>query len=316
MAFLGYQTVTELLQRLKKNYLQRQKLIETWPTNAFRLYDRDLPNYPFIVDCYKDHAIIWFKGKKRYADDDIKEQELLSILNDLFDFPAHHIHLKKRSPQKRFERYQKLEEKNQNFKIQEGPYYFEINPTDYLDVGLFLDHRPLRREVFQAIEKHAQPSPQFLNLFCYTGSVSVAAAMAGAHTTNIDLSQTYLDWAKRNFQHNNIPMTNQLFLQQSATDLAGLSNKKFDLVYIDPPTFSNSKKTQDFELQIHHEKLLLDLQKLCHPETQIIFSCNKRDFELSPQVSQVFSVQNRTSSSIPSDFRDQGIHHRFHLQLK
>jgi len=308
--------VSELEQRLKKNFNQRLKLVETWPTNAFRLYDRDLPNYPFIIDYYKDHAIIWFKGKKRYEDDDLKEQELLKIMNEVFDIPHHQIHLKKRSPQKRFERYQKLEDKNQNFKINEGPFYFEINPTDYLNVGLFLDHRPLRREVFESAKKHVNQPLKFLNLFCYTGSVSVAAAMSGAHTTNIDLSQTYLDWAKRNFQHNNLGLENHQFLQQSATDFSTLNKSIFDLIYIDPPTFSNSKKAQDFDLQTHHEKLLLDLVVHCHQDTQIIFSCNKRDFQISEDLNQTFHIKNKTSSSIPIDFRDQGIHHRYDLKLK
>lgn len=308
--------MTELISRLKKNYQQRQKLCSSWPTSAFRLYDRDLPNYPFIVDIYKDHAIIWFKGKKRFEDDDLKEEELLGLVQALLDLPTHHLHLKKRSPQKRFERYQKLEEKQQNFKINEGPFYFEINPTDYLDVGLFLDHRPLRREVYQWIQNHPKAAPEFLNLFCYTGSVSVAAAMAGAVTTNIDLSQTYLDWAKRNFTHNNIKLEDHQFLQQSATNYTGIKGRVFDLIYIDPPTFSNSKKAQDFDLQIHHEALLKDLKMFCHANTMIIFSCNKRDFVLSSALSETYSIQNKTAGSIPSDFRDTGIHHRFHLTLK
>lgn len=304
----------DLLARLKKNLKIRQRLRSTWPTTAYRLYDRDLPNYPYIIDHYDSCFVIWFKGKNRYQDDSLKDQHIADALKELFEVDDQQLFFKRRSPQKRFEKYQKHDDQKVVLSVQEGNCQFEVNLTDYLDTGLFLDHRPLRREVFKICQKLERP--HFLNLFCYTGSVSISAAMAGAITTNVDLSNNYLEWAKINFALNKLNPHDHLFYAQSATDLTPLKGQRFDLIYIDPPTFSNSKKTQDFDVQLHHRELLEDVSALLKDKGIIYFSCNKRDFIIAPELSKTFVIKDWTRPSIPEDFRDQGIHHCFILTLK
>jgi 23S rRNA (cytosine1962-C5)-methyltransferase len=304
------QHLIELRARIQKNHKARVKLARHWPTQAYRLYDRDLPNYPYIVDIYGEHGVVWFKGRKRFDNDEIKDQQLIELVASELGLNREQITIKKRSPQKRFERYQKLDSQSQLILIEEAGAKFEVNLTDYLDTGLFLDHRPLRRE----IARLAKPGSRFLNLFCYTGSVSVMAALSGATTCNIDLSNTYLEWAKRNFTHNQLNPTDHRFYQQSATDLSAIQGQSFDLIYVDPPTFSNSKKAQDFDVQVHHEKLLIDLKKNLTPSGEIFFSCNKRDFVLSPGLNQHYKIIDWTRQSLPEDFRDAQIHHCFRLR--
>lgn len=308
--------MSEIEKRLEKNYKARRPLCKNWPTEAYRLYERDLPNYPFIVDVYQNECVIWFKGKKRYEDDTEKEQQIKAALAQIFSIDESAIHSKHRSPQKRFERYQKFGDRQTPLLVQEGPAHFEVNLTDYLDTGLFLDHRPLRARIQQECQKLAPGPVRLLNLFCYTGSISVMAALQGAETWNIDLSKTYLDWAQRNFTHNQLDLGLHHFLRHNAADLTPVKHLKFDLIYVDPPTFSNSKKTSDFDVQLHHRDLLFGLKKLLTERGTLIFSCNRRDFQLEPSLKDHFHIADWTRASIPEDFRDQGIHHCFFLKHK
>ena len=182
--------------RIKKNLKSRKPWL-TEKIEAFRLYDRDIPEYPYIVEIFKDQAVVWKKtdeqidkGKEHYFND------LLEAIEEVMGISRNNIHTKERNKQSGTEQYEKLNRKQDTFTVNEFNAKYLVNLHDYLDTGLFLDHRPLRKDIQKF--KDAQ-GKCMLNLFCYTGSVSIAAALAGFKTTSIDLSKTYLDWAISEF---------------------------------------------------------------------------------------------------------------------
>ena len=303
-----------IFNRLSKNYKHLRKWLRQENIEAFRLYDRDIPEYPFIVDIYKDHALIFERGRKDFDQEGSKKDHPLHIqeaVRDLFSIDKSKIIYKTRQRQKGSSQYTK-EQTHKNstariFSVHEGPCQYHVNLHDYLDTGLFLDHRPLRRKI-----RENSQDKNFLNLFCYTGSVSIAAAMGGAQTTNVDLSKTYLNWAQKNFKLNNLSLKNHNFLEKDVRLFLEEENKTSDLydtVFLDPPTFSNSKKMKDhFDVQKEHADLVNMSMSLLKPDGILYFSTNKRDFRLSLEISQKFNVKDVTQASIPKDFRDPKIH--------
>ena len=166
-----------LLNRLKKNLKERKKLFKNSNIDAFRLYDRDIPEFPFTIDCYGDYFIVWHSASKKHDDSD-KFPVLIQALLDLGAKDRNHIIIKTRAIQKGLDQYQRLGDKSLELEVQQHQAKFITNLSDYLDTGLFLDHRPMRQEVFNLISSSAQnlpAQPTFLNLFAYTGSVSVFA---------------------------------------------------------------------------------------------------------------------------------------------
>jgi len=182
-----------------------------------------------------------------------------------------------------------------------------------LDTGLFMDHRPMRQIIFKEAK-----GKKFLNLFSYTGSVSVMAALGGAtHVTSVDLSGTYQDWARKNFEHNKISLKEHNFIIQSALDYLEKAVNKFDLIFLDPPTFSNSKKMEeDFEVEKDQEFLIKNCLRLLNPDGILYFSNNKRKFKLAPSMMELANIVDITGSTIPMDFRDQKIHHVYKITAK
>ena len=315
--------ILELKRRLEKNLAKREKLMKAWPTTAVRLYDKDLPNFPYLIDYFTSvrdrYALIQFKGKKRFPDDDDKEKEIVTLLETWLEIPAKHIHLKERRPQGPENQYKKLDNEGSSIFIEEGRALFRLNLTDYMDTGLFLDHRPLRKWIgkdCEAFVKKEGKTPKFLNLFCYTASVSVMAALAGASTVNLDLSSTYLDWAQGNFELNEISLKKHQFIKAPIQEMDEHIRGSFDFIYLDPPTFSNSKRTSDFDIQEDHLKLILQMKKYLSPKGVLWFSCNRRDFVLDPKVGEHFHIQNKSHDSIPEDFTDEKIHQCYRLLLK
>jgi 23S rRNA (cytosine1962-C5)-methyltransferase/23S rRNA (guanine2445-N2)-methyltransferase / 23S rRNA (guanine2069-N7)-methyltransferase len=204
--------------RLIKNFKKLSPLAAKYQLDAYRLYDRDIPEYPFAIDLYREKALI---HDRREAVDFTPEREnhflqLTQALNELSTVTK--IHIKTRAPQRigsdRSRQYTKLDEKN-NFEIvRETQAHFYVNLSDYLDTGLFLDHRRVRQLIFD----EAKHKRRFLNLFSYTASASVFAALAGAKTVNVDLSNTYTDWAQENFKLNQIDLRSHEFLCMNAFD--------------------------------------------------------------------------------------------------
>ncbi|HEY1079989.1 MAG TPA: class I SAM-dependent methyltransferase [Bdellovibrio sp.] len=299
--------------RLDKNFKKLKSWSQRHQIEAFRLYDRDIPEYPFIVDIYKDHFLIY--DKSEFIDKDKNHlPHVMDALKALFKCSDDQIVLKKRERQEGLKQYEKLDGKNLTFTVRESQALFKVNLYDYLDSGLFLDHRPMRQKVF----KNAA-GKKFLNLFCYTGSVSVFAALAGASTTSVDMSQTYLRWAQDNFELNNLPLAEHSFINADVLEWLRSQSKTptFDMIFLDPPTFSNSKKMEDvFEVEKDQEFLVEACMQMLTPGGILYFSNNKRKFKLSENILAKYLVKDLSEESIPQDFHDKKIHVCFEIRAK
>ncbi|MFC2612346.1 MAG: class I SAM-dependent methyltransferase, partial [Eikenella corrodens] len=236
--------ITAFANRLGKNAKHLIKWARRQNIEAWRLYDRDIPQYPFAIDIYGNHAHLqeydtgWIM---QHAEYEAWLAEVVEAVQFITGFPAEHIHLKQRSRQRGSSQYEKTGRSGEDFIVHENGRAFWVNLDKYLDTGLFLDHRNTRT----LVGSEAQ-GKRFLNLFSYTGSFSVYAATGGAASSEtVDLSNTYLDWARRNFELNRInPEQHRIiradvfqYLQNAAAE-----GKRFDLIVMDPPSFSNSKK--------------------------------------------------------------------------
>lgn len=302
----------ELLARLKKNYSKRQTLAKKYHLEAFRLYHRDLPNYPYIVDLYGDELIIWEKGL-RSADTKLREahrEHLITALKQLIP-QNKQIHFKERHPQGKEHQYSKFNRRQEYRAIREDNFQFWVNLTDYLDTGLFLDHRILRQKVFQE-----SAGKRVLNLFAYTGSISVAAAMGRAReVVSVDLSKTYLEWAERNFQLNSLSGNFSFINADVLTFLKETPlHPTFDLIICDPPTFSNSKKTaKDFDVQEDQVELIEGLMRLLSPQGVLYFSNNHKSFKLDSTLKEKFKIQDISAATTPFDFVQSKVHHAYKI---
>ena len=300
--------------RLEKNYKHRLKWAKREGLEAYRLYEKDIPEFPFIVDVYKDHAVIFEKRDEEIDADKFDHFEfIISAVKNVLQLPEERVVIKSRFRQKGAVQYTKLEDKNEFFPVKEYKAEFLVNLHDYLDTGLFLDHRPLRQTIFKTSQ-----DKKVLNLFSYTGSISVMAALGGAaKVTSVDMSQTYQDWAKKNFTHNSIDVDKHLFVVESALEWLPRASQRFDIIVLDPPTFSNSKKmTDDFEVEKDQLFLVKHCLRLLAPDGVLYFSNNKRKFKLAPEVQELALVADITPKTIPEDYRDQKIHHCFKIMHK
>ena len=295
--------------RIEKNF----KKLSSWASRnkieAFRLYDRDIPEYPFIVDFYKDYLLVYDKSDLLIDKDKNQLPKVLEALSALFPQSQDKIVLKKRERQEGVKQYNKIENKKDYFEIQESQAKFKVNLFDYLDTGLFLDHRPLRQWVFKESK-----DKDILNLFSYTGSISVFSALGGGRVTSVDMSQTYLNWSQDNFLLNGIDLGAHSFIHANVIEY--LQNKafgkKFDLIVLDPPTFSNSKRMEDdFEVEKDQDFLIDKCFSMLKPNGKLYFSNNKRKFKLSNHILANYKVIDLTEKSIPKDFHDKKIHHCF-----
>lgn len=300
--------------RLEKNYKKLKSWSERHQIEAFRLYDRDIPEYPFIVDVYKDRYVIYDKSEFFKDKDKNHLPHVVEALKALFKCTDEKIVIKKRERQEGLKQYEKLDAKEETFVVRESQALFKINLYDYLDTGLFLDHRPMRQKVFKTAG-----DKKFLNLFCYTGSVSVFAALAGARTTSVDMSQTYLRWAQDNFELNDIDLGAHSFINADVLEWLRTSRdqKSFDMVFLDPPTFSNSKKMEDtFEVERDQDFLVDSCMSMLNDGGTLYFSNNKRKFKLSANILSKYTVKDISEDSIPQDFHDKKIHNCFEIKNK
>jgi len=303
--------------RLDKSYKHKKKWAQRENLEAYRLYEKDIPDFPFIVDVYKDHAVIFEK-----RDDEIDAEKfdhfnfIISAVKEVLIIPEERVVIKSRFRQKGNIQYTKLEDKNETMIIKEKEAQYIVNLHDYLDTGLFLDHRPLRQIVFQNSK-----GKKVLNLFSYTGAISVKAALGGARqVTSVDMSSTYQDWARKNFEINQIPLNDHLFITDSAMDYLEKASSRFDLIILDPPTFSNSKKMEeDFEVEKDQVFLVKHCLRLLSPQGDLYFSNNKRKFKIAPSLLDLCKIQDISLKTIPEDYRDTKVHHCFkitHLEPK
>ncbi|WP_371750896.1 class I SAM-dependent methyltransferase [Snodgrassella alvi] len=299
------------VNRLGKNIKHLRKWAQRQDIEAWRMYDRDIPQYPFAADIYADHVHLqeydtgWLMHKTDYEKWLAEVVEAVLFVTGL---PKEHIHVKKRQRQKGKDQYEKTGVTGTDFVIHEHGRAFWVNLDKYLDTGLFLDHRNTRQKI-----GNIAAGKRFLNLFAYTGSFSVYAATGGAlFSETVDLSNTYLQWAQRNFELNGLDMqAHQIvradvfqYLQKAVED-----HKQFDLIVMDPPSFSNSKKMLDIlDIQRDQEKLIDGAMRLLSKQGSLYFSNNLRSFTLDPVLEQRYDVNNISRKTIPEDFRNTRIH--------
>ncbi|MEE2874199.1 MAG: bifunctional 23S rRNA (guanine(2069)-N(7))-methyltransferase RlmK/23S rRNA (guanine(2445)-N(2))-methyltransferase RlmL [Candidatus Latescibacterota bacterium] len=296
---------TEMLaNRLRKN----RRILGRWARRAniacYRLYDADLPEYALAVDLYQGEQL-WVHVQEYQAPRSIdqdkarhRREEALVTIADVLEIPPEQVFLKVRHRQKGHSQYEKIEQGGAFCEVREGPCRLLVNFANYLDTGLFLDHR-LTREL---VAKLAQ-GRSFLNLFSYTGVATVRAAMEGAEsTTSVDMSQTYLDWAQRNLELNDLH-GHELVRADCLEWLARKQGARYGVIFLDPPTFSNSKKMdQDFDVQRDHVELIKRAVALLEEDGVLIFSNNYRRFLMDKDRLTGLNLEDITRQTIPIDF--------------
>lgn len=308
----------EFANRIKKNLKKMKGWIAKSQTNCYRIYDADLPDYNVAVDRYADWLVVQeYAPPKTVSDDKARKrlQEVLLYLPAVTGVSPKQIALKVRSQQRGTKQYEKLNQSGSMMEVYENNARFLVNLTDYLDTGLFLDHRNTRKMVGEL-----SSGKDVLNLFSYTGSVSVYAGLGGAKSiTTVDMSNTYLEWAKKNAALNKVAVPHA-FVQADCTSWLSNHNGKYDLIFIDPPSFSNSKRMQDtWDVQRDHLALLTHAFNCLKPQGTIVFSNNKRGFKLDESGLSALElhIDNVTKKTIPDDFaRRSNIHQCWILTKK
>ncbi len=306
--------------RLRKNLAHWQKWARRRGLSCFRIYDRDVPQFPFAIDRFETTApraevhlhvqeieTGWKRDEADYTD---WMTEICDAICEICGVPAARLHLKRRERKRGLIQYEKLDKPAEAFVVEELGHRFEVNFDTYLDTGLFLDHWPTRVLVAASVATLAakRQSVSFLNLFAYTGSFSVYAAAAGAGaSTTVDLSNTYQAWTARNFALNGIdPGRHRLARADVFAWLAGARGeaRRFDVIVLDPPSFSNSKKMQGvLDVQRDHALLVGQCHTLLAPEGELIFSTNLRSFELDRKLESSLGLLEITHQSVPEDFK-------------
>lgn len=299
--------------RLQKNYSHLQKWARKNNVSCYRVYDADLPEYSYAVDIYNDYALLQEYAAPAIIDAHKVEKRSLDVLQvvpRVLGVPPTQIVVKQRKQQKGANQYQKMNQTSQTMVVHEGDAEFKVNLYDYLDTGLFLDHRLLRLRFAQL-----PAGTKFLNCFCYTASASVHAALAGALTTNVDLSNTYLQWAQDNFTLNKLDLSRHQFIQYDCVEWLKVTNDRFDVIFLDPPSFSNSKRMDaTLDIQRDHESLIKAAMHLLREGGVLYFSTNFRQFKLSTVIAELFTVRDISTETIDIDFkRNQRIHQCFKI---
>ena len=305
-----------LRNRIEKNLKHLRPKLKRDGIECFRAYDADLPDYAAAIDVYVDHLHIQEYQAPKTIPEDIAQKrlrELVRIAGDVFGVARDKIAIKTRMKRGKLEQYGRQDERGHAMTVTEGGLKFEVNLFDYLDTGLFLDHRPLRAKV-----RELAHGKRFVNLFCYTGAVTVYACAGGAASTaSVDLSNTYLDWAERNLALNGLGRSTDRLVQSDAMEWIERDRGEYDLIYVDPPTFSNSKRAEDFDVQRDHVRLLTACAARLAPGGLILFSNNNRRFKIDREALVDLDIRDITPATIPVDFaRDAKIHHCFEIRRR
>lgn len=290
--------------RLEKVYRHLGKQAKRQGISCFRFYDHDLPEFPFIIENYEGRLYVSEYKRRHGLSEEEHHQwltECLRILGSVTGISRDLIFTKLRQRNDHREsQYQKLAEEKSEFVVEENGLKFMVNLSDYLDTGLFLDHRVTR----QMVREEAKDK-RVLNLFCYTGSFSVYAAAGGATAVvSVDLSKTYLTWAEKNMQLNFPAYANHQVVHADVLQyLKTLSPGSFDLIILDPPTFSNSKRMEDvLDIQRDHVRLIHDCLPALSPGGVLYFSTNYTQFVLDAANIMAASVKDITKATTPFDF--------------
>ena len=296
--------------RIRKNYRHVRKWAKRSSTDCFRIYDREISQYPLAIDFYAGHFCVHYFSRSRENDEPPAElvDETVRILCKIFAMTPDSIYWRTRAKCKITRQYEKVDESREFFTVLEYGIKFKVNLRDYLDTGLFLDHRETRKYI-ASIAK----DKRVLNLFSYTCSFSVHAAAAGAaFTKSVDMSNTYTEWGRENFILNSLSLKNNEIVRADCLvflDHEIRSGIKYDVIIIDPPTISRSKKmSQMFDIQMDYIPLVSKALKLLSEEGVIFFSTNSRKFVFEDIHFQSCSVVDISNKTIPIDFHDPKIH--------
>ncbi len=298
--------------RLQKNLRKLKPWAKKQGINCYRLYDADMPEYSVAIDMYDDWVHIQEYAPPKTVDPEKAQNRLREILDAVpvaLKMDREKVVLKQRMMQKGRKQYEKQDQQQQMFAVQEGTCRFYVNLKDYLDTGLFLDHRPIRTDI-ETLAKNKD----FLNLFSYTCTASVHAAMGGARSTvSVDMSTTYLNWGRKNLTLNGLPEKGHEFIQADCLQWlkdAQKSSQRFDIIFMDPPSFSNSKRMDGIlDVQRDHVGLINQCMSLLRPGGQLIFSTNYRRFKMERDALNEFTIEDVSAKSLPKDFaRNSKIH--------
>tara|TARA_B110001450_G_scaffold256179_1_gene285731 strand:+ start:82 stop:2049 length:1968 start_codon:yes stop_codon:yes gene_type:complete len=307
-----------VLNRLKKN----QRKLDGWRKKSgiscYRLYDADIPEYAVAVDIYDQSIYVQEYAPPNTISEKVARERFGEIKQAVKEFSASFrgkIHYKERRRQKGDSQYERLNDgPSDTIHVSEGNALFEVNLSDYLDTGLFLDHRPVRGLIGEMVK-----GKSFLNLFCYTAAASVQAAMAGAsHSLSIDMSNTYLDWAQRNFDLNSLRSSKHQLLRADCLKWLEIEGELYDVIFLDPPTFSNSKKMDSvLDIQRDHGDLIRSSMAKLVPGGTLIFSNNFRKFKMDELTVRQFDCQNITPQTLDVDFaRNPRIHNVWKIKRR
>ena len=313
----GEDKSSPLKNRIRKIYRHLKKWATQSKTNCFRVYDRDIKEYPLVIDYYNGRFCVQYFSYDRNDDEasEALQTEINDILGSLFNVTPDVIYWRSRIRRRKLEQYERKGERGKFFTVQEYGVKFKINLQDYLDTGLFLDHRETRR-----IVASLSAGKRVLNLFAYTGSFSVHAALAGAiFTKSVDLSNTYTDWTRDNLELNSLPAeTNEVVRADCLKFLTNelRTDSLYDIVVIDPPTISRSKKMDGmFDVQKDYPFLISSAIKLLSPGGEIFFSTNSRKFIFDSTLFSKCSIREISEKTDPVDFRKKNIHRCWRLSL-
>lgn len=304
-----------LANRLVKNAKHLARWLKREDVHCYRLYDADIPEYALAIDVYEGEKR-WVHAQEYQAPKTVDEQkarlrlrEAIGVILEVLAIPEEQLFLKLRQRQKGRAQYEKLAENRHFHEVQEGPCRLLVNFEDYLDTGLFLDHRITRQRIGELAA-----GKRFLNLFAYTGATTVHAARGGAAaTTTVDMSKTYLAWAERNLRLNGFSGPAHEFVQANCLEWIRHNpyRREFDLIFLDPPSFSTSKRMEGtFDVQRDHVALITDTMKLLAEDGTLVFSNNLRRFRLDQAALADFVIEDITRATLPPDFaRNPKIHH-------
>lgn len=288
--------------RLQKNARQLRKWLQQEDVQAYRLYDRDMPEFNLVVDVYGDQVLVQEYAPPKTVDPAAARERrnaALAAVRAVLGAHREQVHVRTREQQKGQRQYQKLATQRSLLPLREGQAWYLLDLNSYLDTGVFLDHRPVRLRIAEEAT-----GKRVLNLFAYTGTASVQAAVGGARSTlTVDASNKYLQWAGENMAFNGFAAERHRRQRADVMDWLQRSSDQFDLIFCDPPTFSNNKSRDDFVVQRDHAELIRRAMKHLEPEGVLYFSCNFSKFSLDDTVHALFDVEDLTAASIPPDFQ-------------
>jgi 23S rRNA (guanine2445-N2)-methyltransferase / 23S rRNA (guanine2069-N7)-methyltransferase len=299
--------------RLRKRVRHLQRWAAREGVTCYRVYDADLPEFALAVDRYEQWVHVQEYAPPAAVDPARARARLraaLGIIAEVLELPASHVFLKVRQRQRGRSQYERLRERGELTEVGEGGHRFLVNFTDYLDTGLFLDHRLTRARLADLAQGR-----DFLNLFAYTGTATVYAAKGGARsTTSVDLSRTYLDWAQRNLELNGIGGPRHRLERADCLSWLERAPGRYGLVFLDPPTFSTSKAMAGtFDVQRDHARVLQRVARLLTADGVLLFSTNHQRFRLDRAALAGLDVDDITTATLPPDFRRSPRIHRAFL---